>query len=240
MRVADRAGDAPACSAWASADECLPCGLAGLERAAPGLQLQRRRVARGAVLFTQGEPCTGLHVIRTGWMKSTCCAADGLEQVTGFHLGGDVLGLESLAIGKHMATATALEDAEVTILSAPDPAWWTDPAFALQQPIGRLLGRQIVRERGRRLLSVHGTAEQRIAAFLLDLSARMQARGYSAREFVLRMSRKEIGNYLGLKLETVSRTLHGLQDQRLLRVDGKHLHITDFDGLRRGLQLAAA
>jgi CRP/FNR family transcriptional regulator, anaerobic regulatory protein len=139
-----------------------------------------------------------------------------------------------------MATATALEDAEVTILSAADPAWWTDPAFALQQPIGRLLGRQIVRERGRRLLSLHGTAEQRLAGFLLDLSARMQARGYSAREFVLRMSRKEIGNYLGLKLETVSRTLHGLQHQRVLRVDGKHLHITDLDRLRRGFELTAA
>lgn len=230
---------APACEAWNSADECLPCGLAGLEHAAPGLQLQRRRVARGDALFLQGERCTGLHVIRTGWMKSTCCAPDGQEQVIGFHLGGDVLGLESLAMGKHMATATALEDAEVTILSAPDPAWWTNPVFALQQPIGRLLGRQIVRERGRRVLSVHGTAEQRLAAFLLDLSARMQARGYSAREFVLRMSRREIGNYLGLKLETVSRTLHGLQHQRMLRVDGKHVHITDLDGLRRGFELAA-
>jgi CRP/FNR family transcriptional regulator len=239
MTAAARGGDGPACDAWHSADECLPCGLASLERAAPGLQLQRRRVPRGETLFRQGERCTGLHVIRTGWMKSTCCAADGLEQVTGFHLGGDVLGLESLAMGLHMATVTALEDAEVTILSAPDPAWWTDPRFALQQPIGRLLGRQIVRERGRRVLSVHGTAEQRIAGFLLDLSARMQARGYSAREFVLRMSRREIGDYLGLKLETVSRTLHGLQHQRMLRVDGKHVHITDLDALRRGLALAA-
>ena len=110
-------------------------------------------------------------------------------------------------------------------------------SVSLQQAVTRLMSREIVREHSLMMLLGSMNAEERLAAFLLNLSQRLKARGYSASEFHLRMSRAEIGSYLGLKLETVSRTFSAFQQQRLLEVDKKHVRILDLDGLTRAFEM---
>ena len=142
-----------------------------------------------------------------------------------------------LAQGTHASSATALEDTEVCAIpyahlidiSASNPG--------MQHIVGRLMSREIVREHSLMMLLGSMNAEERLAAFLLNLSQRLKARGYSPSEFHLRMSRAEIGSFLGMKLETVSRTFSAFQQQGLLEVDKKHVRITDLDGLQRAFDV---
>jgi CRP/FNR family transcriptional regulator len=165
--------------------------------------------------------------VRAGTFKSVMVGAAGDEHVTGFQVGGDVLGVDGLARQRHESTAIALEDSEVLVM----PYGATAPATAftaeLHHLMARLLSREIVRERQRSQLLAHRSAETRVAAFLLDLSQRMQARGYSETEFHLRMTREEIGSYLGLQIETVSRALGALQNKRLLQTQGRRMRLLD-------------
>jgi len=169
--------------------------------------------------------------VRRGTFKSTLMLQDGREHVTGFSMAGELLGLDGVAAGAHASTATTLEDAEICSIPYARLAELSAVSPGLQQVLSRLMSREIVREHG--LMALLGTmnAEERVASFLLNISRRLKARGYSPREFHLRMTRAEIGSYLGLKLETISRTLSGFQQQRLLAVDRKHVRIVDFDGL---------
>lgn len=225
------------CATWDAADTCLPCGLARLERHPAGLLLPHRRMRRGEVLFRQGDAATGVYVVRAGALKSSICASDGPEQVVGFHVAGEVVGLQGWACGRHEGSAVALEDTEVAVL--PRAGAWDDAAFPLEKALQRLLGRELERAHRHLVLATRGTADQRLAGFLLDLSQRMLARGYSGTEFVLRMTRADLGSYLALQIETVSRSLRSLQDQRLLEVDGRRLRIRDLEGLRQAFPAAA-
>ena len=218
------------CSTWEAAD-CLPCGLARLERDPQGLALSRRRLRRGEVLVHQGDEGTGIYVVRAGSLKSSIAGVDGLQQVVGFHIAGEVVGVQGWAAGRHGATVVALEDPEVGVLSRSTD--WGALPFPFERALQRLLARELERAHRHLLLATHGTADQRLAAFLLDLSQRMAARGYSGTEFVLRMTRAELGDYLALQFETVSRSLRSLQDQRLLAVDGRRLRILHLEGLRQ-------
>jgi CRP/FNR family transcriptional regulator len=142
-----------------------------------------------------------------------------------------------VAHGAHASSATALEDAEVCVIPY---AHLTDLALGnsgLQQVVGRLMSREILREHSLMLLLGSMNAEERLAAFLLNLSQRLKARGYSASEFHLRMSRAEIGSYLGMTLETVSRTFSAFQQLRLLEVDKRHIRLIDLEGLRRAFEI---
>lgn len=219
------------CSTWDAADTCLPCGLARLEREPEGLAFTRRRLRRGEALFRQGEAGGSIFVLRFGSVKSCIYGAEGLHQVVGFHLAGEVVGLQGWASGRHGATAVALEDSEVTVLSGA--AGGDATTFPLERALQRLLGREVQRAHWQLMLATRGSADQRVAGFLMDLSQRMLARGYSGTEFVLRMTRAELGDYLGLQLETVSRSLRSLQDRQLVEVEGKRLRID-----ARGLQEA--
>lgn len=225
------------CSTWEAADACLPCGLARLEHVPEGLALARRRMRRGEVLFRQGEAAAGVFVVRAGSLKSGVSTDDGLQQVVGFHLAGEVVGLQGWASGRHASTAVALEDTEVVVLSRT--ADQGDVPFPFERALQRLLGRELEHAHRHLMLATRGSADQRVAGFLLDLSHRMLARGYSATEFVLRMTRAELGDYLALQLETVSRSLRSLQDQRLLAVEGRHLRIRDLEGLRQAFPAVA-
>lgn len=227
----------PLCATWDAADVCLPCGLARLERNPEGLVLSRRRMRRGEVLFRQGDAGAGVYVVRAGSLKTSVCASEGPEQVVGFHLAGEVIGLQGWATARHASTAVALEDTEVALL--PRTEGWNAQAFPLEQALQRLLGREVERAQSHLMLATRGSADQRVAGFLLDLSQRMLARGYSATEFVLRMTRADLGNYLALQIETVSRSLRSLQDQRLLEVDGRLLRITDLQRLQQSFPAVA-
>ncbi|MEO7548109.1 MAG: helix-turn-helix domain-containing protein [Ramlibacter sp.] len=226
-----------ACSACHLRELCLPRGMSGddveqLDR----LGFGQRRVAAGRTLFREGDSFQYLYAVRSGTFKSSLTLADGREQVGGFHMAGELMGLDGVAHGRHASSTTALEDAEICAIPYVHLVKLAAAGNGLQDIVGRLMSREIVREHSLMMLLGSMNAEERLAAFLLNVSQRMLARGYSASEFHLRMSRAEIGSYLGMKLETVSRTFSAFQQQRLLEVDKKHIRITDLAGLKRAFE----
>ena len=225
------------CSTCHLKDLCLPCGLAGTDvERLDGLKFARRRVKEGEALYHEGDKFQFIYAVRSGTFKSTLNLKDGREQVTGFQMAGELLGLDGLASGKHASTATALEDSEICAIPYAHLSELAVASKDLQHVISRLMSREIVREHSLMMLLGSMNAEERLAAFLLNISQRFKARGYSASEFHLRMSRAEIGSYLGMKLETVSRTFSAFQHQRLLEVDKKHIRILDLDALTRAFE----
>jgi CRP/FNR family transcriptional regulator len=158
---------------------------------------------------------------------------DGNEQITGFQLVGESLGLDGVHTGHHNGDAIALEDSTVCIIPFGQLEQMCREVRPMQHHVYQMMGGEIVRESSQMLLLGTMTAEQRVAAFLLNLSARFKARGYSAAEFVLRMTRDEIGEYLGMKLETVSRMLSKFQHKGLVATQGKQIRIVDLEGLRQ-------
>jgi CRP/FNR family transcriptional regulator len=222
------------CSTCHLRDLCLPCGLAGndLQRL-DGLVFSRRRVTAGQALYREGEKFQSIYAVRSGTFKSSLMHKDGREQVSGFHMAGELLGLDGLAHGRLASTATALEDAEVCAIPYAHLMELAATHAGMQNIVARIMSREIVRDHSLMLLLGSMNAEERLAAFLLNLSQRLKARGFSATEFHLRMTRAEIGSYLGMKLETVSSTFSAFQQQQLLRVDKRHIRITDLEGLTR-------
>jgi CRP/FNR family transcriptional regulator, anaerobic regulatory protein len=226
------------CSTCHLKDLCLPCGLTGSDvQRLDGLMFARRRIKEGQALYHEGEKFQFIYAVRSGTFKSVLTLKDGREQVTGFQMAGELMGLDGLAAGKHASGAVALEDAEICAIPYAHLSELATVSPDLQHVISRLMSREIVREHSLMMLLGSMNAEERLAAFLLNISQRMKARGYSASEFHLRMSRAEIGSYLGMKLETVSRTFSAFQQQRLLEVDKKHVRINDLDGLTQAFEM---
>lgn len=209
-----------------------PKRAAGLEMLLAVPCAARRRFRRGEYLYRYGDAFHALYSIRAGSFKSVLLAEDGREQVTGHHLGGDILGIDGIGLDVHAGDVVALEDSEVVeipfaefdALAARDPD--------LQRELFRMLALEIRRERALMLLLGSMRAEERLASFLIDLSQRMATRGFSATCFVLRMTREEIGSMLGLKLETVSRILSRFQAEGLIRVRNREIAIISKSALR--------
>jgi CRP/FNR family transcriptional regulator len=225
------------CSDCHLRDICLPCGLnePDVERL-DSLKFARRRVPAGQTLYREGDKFQFIYAVRSGTFKSSLTLADGREQVSGFHMAGELMGLDGVAQGKHASGATALEDAEICAIPYSHLNELSTQSVNMQHVVSRLMSREIVREHSLMLLLGSMNAEERLAAFLLNLSQRLKTRGYSASEFHLRMSRAEIGSYLGMKLETVSRTFSAFQQQGLLEVDKRHIRILDLDRLGRAFE----
>ena len=222
-----------ACSSCSLRELCLPAGLdPGEMERVDRLVTSRRKLRRGEDLYRAGEPLAALFAIRSGFMKSCVLHEDGREQVAGFHMAGDLLGLDAIGSGTHTCDTVALEDSEVCEIPFPYLEQLSRELPSLQQQLHRIMSREIVRDYGVMLLLGSMSAEERLAAFLLNLSQRFTTRGYSPSEFRLRMTREEIGSYLGLKLETVSRAFSGFQDRGLIDVRQKHVRILDFPGLK--------
>ena len=219
-------------------DLCLACGLTGtgVERL-DGLRFARRRLRTGQALYHQGEKFEFIYAVRSGTFKSHLRLRDGREQVTGFQMAGELLGLDGLSAGEHASSAVALEDAEISAIPYTYLSELAGTSTRLRDVISRLMSSEIVHEHGLMMLLGTMNAEERLASFLLNLSQRMKARGYSASEFHLRMSRAEIGSYLGMRLETVSRTFSAFAQQRLVEVHKKHVRILDFEGMTRQFEL---
>ena len=192
----------------------------------------RRRVRRGEYLFRCGVESPCLYVVRAGSFKSVVLTDDGREQVIAFHMAGEVLGLESMGAETSGADAIALEDSDVMEIPFDDLDALACREPALQRELFRLLAYEIQQERSLMVLLGSMRAEERLAAFLLNLSQRLAARGWSATHFILRMTREEIGSLLGLKLETVSRILSRFQAEGLLSVHNREIEIRRMDALR--------
>ena len=193
----------------------------------------RRKVKRGDTLFTIGEKFTSLYAIRTGFFKTCLATEDGRDQVTGFQMAGEIIGLDGIVNDQHTCDAVALEDAEVCVMPFDRIEEISREVTALQHHVHKIMSREIVREHGVMLLLGSMRAEERLAAFLLNLVQRLHARGFSQSELVLRMTREEIGSYLGLKLETVSRTFSKFVEDGIVEVKQRHVRILDTDSLQR-------
>ncbi len=226
-----------ACSNCNLRELCMPVGLSDAELArVDELVAQRRSIKRGQALFHTGEKFSSLFAVRTGFFKTCLTTEDGRDQVTGFQMAGEIIGLDGIVNDRHTCDAVALEDAEVCVMPFERIEEISREVGALQHHVHKIMSREIVREHSLMTLLGSMNAEERLAAFLINLSQRLKARGYSPSEFHLRMSRAEIGSYLGMKLETVSRTFSAFQQQRLLEVDKRHIRILDLEGLTRAFQ----
>lgn len=212
---------------------CLPAELNTAEMARlDRLVTPRHRVRRGGYLVRAGTELQSLFAIRSGSLKSSSTDKDGREQIMGFHLAGDLLGLDAIGSGTHECDVIALEDSEVCRVPFAELQALSREIPALGKHLHRVISREIGRNHGVMLLLGSMHAPQRLAAFLLGLSQRMHSLGYSASQLVLRMTRHEIGSYLGLKLETVSRTFSSLQRESVIEVFGKEVRIIDPERLR--------
>jgi CRP/FNR family transcriptional regulator len=192
----------------------------------------RRKIKRGAALFSVGDSFSALYAIRTGFFKTSITTEDGRNQVTGFQMAGEITGLDGIVGDSHTCNSIALEDAEVCVMPYDRIEELSREVPALQNHVHKILSREIVREHGVLLLLGSMRAEERVATFLLNLAQRLHARGFSQSELVLRMTREEIGSYLGLKLETVSRTFSKFADEGIVDVKQRHVHILDTQALR--------
>ena len=222
------------CSSCNMREMCLPAGLCpeDMERI-EGIVYARRRVKRGETLFNAGDAFASIYAIRAGFFKTSVLDGEGREQVTGFCMGGELLGMDGLGGGRYNGTAIALEDSEVCVLPFALVEELSHDIRPLQRQLHAVLSREIVRDHGVMMLLGSMRAEERLATFLLNLSRRFVRRGYSSSDFHLRMTREEIGSYLGLKLETVSRLFSAFQKDGLIDVQQKHVHIRDIAGLER-------
>ncbi|HUO45067.1 MAG TPA: fumarate/nitrate reduction transcriptional regulator Fnr [Burkholderiales bacterium] len=223
-----------ACSECSLRELCLPYGLSEpeLDRVDQLVGL-RRKIRRHAPLYRFGDPFEAIYAIRTGFFKTDVLLDDGRSQVTGFQMAGEILGMDGIGTERHSCNAVALEDSEVCVIPFLKLEEVARTVTTLQHNFHKVMSREIVRDHG--LMTLLGTmrAEERLAAFLLNMSQRFTARGYSPQEFHLRMTREEIGSYLGLKLETVSRTFSKFQEDGYISVQQKHIRILDIPGLRK-------
>ena len=192
----------------------------------------RRKISRGDILYRNGEDFSALYAIRTGFFKTTVAAEDGRDQVTGFQMAGEVIGLDGIVSDHHTFDAVALEDAEVCVMNFDRLEDLSREINALQRHVHKIMSREIVRENGVMLLLGSMRADERLAAFLLNLVQRLHSRGFSQSELILRMTREEIGSYLGLKLETVSRTFSKFVEEGIVEVKQRHVRILNQDALK--------
>ena len=223
-----------ACATCNLRELCLPMGLTKdeLDRV-NDVVTNRRTVKRGTSLFHAGDKFFSLYAIRTGVFKTCVTSEDGREQVTGFQMAGEIIGLDGIVNDHHNCDAIALEDAEVCVMPLDHIEELAREVTALQRHVHKIMSREIVREHGVMLLLGSMRAEERLAAFLLNLVQRLHIRGFSPSELVLRMSREEIGSYLGLKIETVSRAFSKFAEEGLIEVKQRHVRILKADALTR-------
>ncbi|WP_347927409.1 fumarate/nitrate reduction transcriptional regulator Fnr [Pseudomonas helvetica] len=222
-----------ACANCSVLELCLPIGLTDQEvERLDTLIIQRVKVKKGAALYRTGDSLRSLYAVRIGSFKTTVLSLDGREQVTGFQIPGEMLGLDAISEEQHTCNAFALEDSEVCPIHFAQLEKLSRELPTLQHNLNKLLSREIVRDHDMLMLMGKMNSDERLAAFLLNLSLRLSLRGYSSREFVLKMRREEIGSYLGLRLETICRGIAHLRDQALVEISGRNVTILDMDRLK--------
>jgi CRP/FNR family transcriptional regulator len=215
-----------ACSNCSVLDLCLPLGLTDREIAClDTLIVQRLKVKKGAALYRAGDPLRSIFAVRIGSFKTCLLSVDGREQVTGFQTPGEMLGLDAISTESHTCNAFALEDSEVCPIHFFQLEKLAREIPLLQHNLNKILSREIVRDHD--MLMMLGNMNS------LNLSQRLNMRGYSSKSFVLKMRREEIGSYLGLRLETICRGIAHLRDQGLVEVNGRDVKILNMEGLKQ-------
>lgn len=228
-----------ACSSCNMRELCMPVGLPNpmLEKL-DSLVYVRKKIKSGTPLYHAGERFNALYAVKTGFIRTETLNNDGRLQVTGFYMMGEIFGFDGIATDTHVCSAVALEDSVVCVIPLDRVEHISQEFEQLRHHFYKLMSREIVRDHTVMMLLGSMQGEERLAAFLLNLSQRLSDRGYSPYDLVLRMKREEIGSYLGMKVETVSRVFSKFQDQGLLEVKQKNIRILDVPGLQQlvGLQ----
>jgi CRP/FNR family transcriptional regulator len=213
---------------------CLPFSLNNAELDQLDDIIQRKRPShKGDHLFEAGKPLHALYAVRTGSFKTYTLTEQGEEQITGFHLPGDVIGFDAIGNQQHPSYAQALETAMVCEIPFQTLDQLLDQMPKLRQQLMRLMSQDISGDQQMMLWLNRKTAEEKLAAFLTNMAQRFGNRGFSKKEFRLTMTRGEIGNYLGLTVETISRLLGRFHKDEIIHVDGKLIVITDFAELSK-------
>lgn len=221
------------CSTCMMGNVCLPTGMTNVEvERLDDLIKERIRIPKGERLFSKGQSLDALYGLRLGSLKTQLENVMGDVQVTGFFLPGEIVGLDGMFDGVHESNAIALEDSEVCVVRLTDIDRLSLYIPTLQLQIRRLLSKEI--SRSHQVLAALGSmsSEQRLASFLLNLSQRLSALGYSSTEFVMRMSREEIGNYLGLTIETISRLFSRFAREGLIKIHQRDVRILDLQAIK--------
>jgi CRP/FNR family transcriptional regulator len=227
-----------ACSNCNLRELCLPFGLSPEEMdKLDELIHVRRSIKAGEFLYRTGGRLESIYAIRSGFFKTDVILEDGRDQVTGFQMAGELLGLDGIGNERHSCNAVALENSEVCHVPFARLEQLSREVPALQNYFHKVMSREIVRDHGMMLLLGTMRAEERLTAFLLNLSQRFAARGFSGTEFTLPMTREEIGSYLGLKMETISRSFSRLQEEGLITVQQRAVNIRDAKGLQAILDM---
>ena len=222
-----------ACSNCNMRELCLPVDLSAAEmQRLEQLSHRKRCYAAQNYLYRSGDAFKSLYAIRSGSFKTRILHEDGREQVTGFVMPGEIIGLDAISTDAHTCEAVAMEASEVCELPFAKLEELSREIPSLQRHLHKIMSREIVRDQGIMLLLGSMRAEERLAAFLLNLSQRNAAHGMSPTRLTLRMSRLEIGSYLGLKLETVSRAFSHFQEDGLIRVKARAIEILALPRLR--------
>lgn len=221
------------CSTCSMHQLCLPMGLGenDMDRLDQIIG-RRRKVPRDGHLYRMNDPFTNLYAIRLGHFKTCQVNAGGEQQITGFQMTGELLGMDAISTDRHHCDAIALEDSEVCEIPFQrlEELFGTMPT--LLRHFHRMMSQEITREQSVMLLLGNMRAEQRFAAFLVNLASRYTTRGYSSTCFQLRMSREDIGNYLGLTIESISRLLSKFKKQELLKVNNRQIELLDLPTLK--------
>ncbi len=222
----------PACESCGVRALCLPVSLDGEALSLMDDLVKRRApLKKGDYLFRTGDKFKSLFAIQYGSMKSYGLTIDGKEQVTGFHLTGEVLGMDAIDEDVHHCNAVALEKTEICELPFSALEHLQNEVPSLQHDLNCIMSREIRRDHHMLLMLGSTTVEQRMARFLLNLYERLQKRGAENNILNLSMTRQDIGNYLGVAFETVSRQLAHMQDEGILEIKNRNIHLLDVDRL---------
>lgn len=220
------------CQTCSLSSLCLPVSLQQDEvEKLDNIVDKSKPLHKGDLLFRQGEPLKSIYALRAGSVKTFTVTHDGEEQINGFYFPGELIGLAGIDEGEYPMSAKMMETTTVCEIPYERLDELLGQLPELRRSLMRTMGREIRDDQQMMMLLSRKTAEQRIATFLLKLSSRYQARGYSATAFRLSMSRNEIGNYLGLAVETVSRIFTRFAASGMVRVEGKEIELVDLAAL---------
>lgn len=221
------------CQNCTLADLCLPHGMRKEEmEKLDAIVARQQPIQPGHHLFRPGDKSHSLFALRSGALKSYCITEDGEEQVLGFTLPGELTGMDGLSGDSYASAAVVLETSSICELPYSKLENLCHDIPGLQRQLLKVVGREITSDQQMLMLLGKRTAEERLASFLLSLSTRYKQRSLSPTEFNLPMSRQDIGNYLGLAIETVSRLFAQFQDKQVLKVNRRQITILDMDALK--------
>jgi CRP/FNR family transcriptional regulator len=226
-------GNKVSCGSCSLSQLCLPHGL-GVDELDTLDEIinHKPQVDRNSILFRSGASLKGLYAVRSGSFKTYRSTSDGAEQITGFYFPGELLGLDGFGDNIHRCTAQALESSSVCALTMQDFENLCCKISGLRRQLMHLIGTEINQDQETLMTLGQMKGEERLAAFLNNLSLRLEQRGFSANEFNLSMPRHDLANYLGLAVETLSRMFSRMQDEGILTANRRNIHILDWSKLR--------